>query len=218
MLLWLASYPRSGNTMTRALLQQCFGLKSRSLDSTGDDRVFASSEVRDLVGHYSGSESSEELITSAQNADSIQVIKTHLLPPTDDPIIHLVRDGRAAIVSYFHFLNEVEGLDIPLEAVIEGRVYAGSWANHFESISTRRNRLLLRYEDLVRRPSESTQKISEFIGMRPVAEFTLGFEEMHQALPKFFRVGSNDRNIAELAGLEKRYDEIHGEVARKLGY
>lgn len=218
MLVWLASYPRSGNTLTRALLHQCFGLKTRSLDNTGDDRVFASSEVRELVGHYSGQEDAEELIRNAQTSRSVHILKTHLVPPTDDPTIHIVRDGRAAIVSYFHYLREVEGLDVSLEAVLEGQVYAGSWSTHFEVISGRQNRLLLKYEDLVLHPTDSTRQIAEFIGRPPSAEFTLSFEEMRKALPKFFRSGSNDSNIAELADFDQRYQELHGEVARKLGY
>jgi hypothetical protein len=51
MLVWLASYPRSGNTLLRAVLKECLGLSTFSLHDDGDRRVFATPSLCEAVGH-----------------------------------------------------------------------------------------------------------------------------------------------------------------------
>jgi hypothetical protein len=218
MLVWLSSYPRSGNTLTRAILNQCFDIKTRAIDNSGDDRVFASTEVREVIGHYSGGPDGDDLVSFAKNDTNIHMLKTHLAPLTKDRTIHIVRDGRAAIVSYYHYLRDIEKVDVSLETVLRGEVYAGSWSSHYHLIKNQSNRLLLRYEDLVRNPIEATSKISKFIGIDPKKPFTLTFEEMQRAHPQFFRAGQNDVNIAELSDHTELYNNLHGATAAELGY
>ena len=47
-MVWLASYPRSGNTFLRTILWQCFGLRSASYyrDDLGGNK-----ELEEYVGH-----------------------------------------------------------------------------------------------------------------------------------------------------------------------
>ena len=129
-----------------------------------------------------------------------------------------MRDGRAAIVSYYHYLRDVERIDVSLETVLEGRVYAGSWSEHFRAVASFSTRLLVRYEDLVATPSVVTERVSKFIGLAPSVEFDLSFEEMQRTLPHFFRSGRNDQGISELAPLINRYRELHSDVMQQLGY
>lgn len=218
MLVWLASYPRSGNTLTRALLNRCFGLATRSLDNRGDDRVLSGEEVRAVVGHYSGGPEGEELIRAAQQSPDVHVLKTHEAPPTDDPVLHIVRDGRAAVVSYCHYLRDIEGIDVPVEQVLRGEVYAGSWSDHFRTLSAYDNRLMVRYEDIVADPDGMAQQIGAFIGRPPSGTFDLSFDQMKATHPRFFRSGRNDTNVAELAPHMDLYRQLHGDVAAELGY
>ena len=45
---WLASYPRSGNTLLRTILKHCFGLSSQSVYP---DEEFSEPGVAEAVGH-----------------------------------------------------------------------------------------------------------------------------------------------------------------------
>lgn len=218
MIVWLASYPRSGSTLCRAILKRCFDLPTRALYNAGDDRVLGAPEVRAIVGHESGGADGPELIAQAQASDSVQIIKTHEPPLTKDPVIHIVRDGRAALVSYRHYLNQIERVPVSLDTVIRGYVFAGSWSQHFRSLQDFDNRLLLRFEDLVADPDGQAQKIGAFIGLRPKARFDLDFDAMKPTHPAFFRAGNDAQNIAEMAQHEALYWRLHGEVARELGY
>jgi hypothetical protein len=218
MLFWLASYPSSGNTLTRALFNRCFGLTTRALHNAGDNRVLGASSVRGIVGHSSEGPDGAALIAEAQASSDIRIIKTHEAPPTQDPAIHIVRDGRSAIVSYYHYLNEIEKVDITLETVLSGDVYAGSWSSHYEMMQRHPWRLLVRYEDLVTDPDAVAARIGAFIGRAPKARFDLSFETMKAAQPAFFRSGRDDFNIAELLPYATRYRELHGRVAQQLGY
>ena len=82
-MIWLASFPRSGNTFFRIILYEVYGIESSA---------FHRDPNRKLNLHY----------------DRYPVVKTHLLPnqliPDDSniPAVYLVRDGRDALVSMAH--------------------------------------------------------------------------------------------------------------------
>src|SRR6476620_3314267 len=107
MLIWLASYPRSGNTFVRAVLNDVFGIKARTLTGIGDDRVFSSRlGVVVAVGPLQSATRGVDFIDKARRSQEIYFLKTHEPQLTDDPAIYIVRDGRSAVVSYFNFMNE----------------------------------------------------------------------------------------------------------------
>jgi hypothetical protein len=97
MIVWLASYPRSGNTFLRALIARAF--RTNTLSVYSEDRK----TVCELALTQSGAESSSS-VTAAQidelRADSnIHFVKTHELAatlPSYDYCVYLVRDGRDA--------------------------------------------------------------------------------------------------------------------------
>ena len=78
-MIWLASYPRSGNTLMRNILYEVYGLSS--------------GEFHREEGHY-----------LEEDYFSHPFVKTHLLPlqlePSDSSIraVYIVRDGRDALV------------------------------------------------------------------------------------------------------------------------
>jgi hypothetical protein len=89
MKLWIASYPRSGNTLVRLILNQAFGVKSTSIYPDETDAMRSRPWLMDRLGF------SEEEMPGEWLA-----VKTHNPPIDDMPAIYVVRDGRAAIVSF----------------------------------------------------------------------------------------------------------------------
>lgn len=155
---WLASYPRSGNTFLRTVLWHCFGLRSASIypRDLGGNRA-----LEDYVGHIEhGPQMPRQL-----RENGIALLKTHERPKSDNPAIYVIRDGRAACVSLWRF----GGKTIPLEAVIAGQHRFGTWADHVRAWAPKQrpNTLLLRYEDLRDDLPGCLRGISRFLG-RPV--------------------------------------------------
>ena len=91
---YLASYPRSGNTMTRLLLEHHFDIDTRE------------DHMRMLDEHR------EDLQRLQLKHDDCQGIayKTHTNDHKDMPALVLVRDGRDAIVSFAHYSIDVMGV------------------------------------------------------------------------------------------------------------
>jgi hypothetical protein len=221
MLVWLASYPRSGSTYVRIVLNKAFALQTYSLHGAADERTFAArAGMLDLVGHRSGSAPGDALIEEARASDKIYFIKTHEPPLTDDPAIYIVRDGRSAIVSYFHYYNEVEKVPITLENVIKGNLYAGSWSDHFHSWNPleRKATLFLRFEDITRNTKLLVSLLSNFCNISSNQEYDPSFSNFNKIFPEFFRSGRDKDNIAEISPLLELFNERHGALMSRLHY
>src|ERR1700690_3698791 len=79
MIVWLASYPRSGNTMLRAMLRQAFGLKSYSMYDDPTD-IGMNPAVGKQVGHQSLGTSFEEFYLREMSSNKLTLVKTHDKP------------------------------------------------------------------------------------------------------------------------------------------
>lgn len=205
----------------RVILNGIFAVKTYSLTSDGDNRAFSSRPgVVDALGHLDSAISGRELIDEARRSDQICIIKTHEPPLTDDPTVYIVRDGRSAVVSYYHYLNEIETIPTTMESVIEGAVYAGAWSEHFATWQplVRPRTLLLRYDDIIRYDYRLIERVGAFIGVKPRAATVPTFNDLHRLYPQFFRAGSDAKNILELEPHLPRFMTLHGEVLRQLGY
>ena len=215
---WLASYPRSGNTLLRIILKRCFGLTSQSVY---DDEEFSDAALRDVVGHETVGDDPARFLRQAQDERRRLYIKTHELPPGDrHPVIYVMRDGRAAVVSYIHFLREILKRDVASGDVISGKVGV-SWSRHVRArtLPPRPGTLVLRYEDLAIGEAGTLKKISAFIGLPQRQAFDISFDRLHALAPSFFRSGSNRKNIAELNSKEEQlFEQMHGTTLRALGY
>jgi hypothetical protein len=212
--LWVASYPRSGNTFLRLILYQSFGIKSTSLYGSEDVAMATRPWLMERIG-YAG-----EIDSLDPHQDKWVGIKTHDYPSDNQPAIYLVRDGRAAIVSYRHMLLNYTEMAPELVDLIEGKVWPGSWSKHFAAWypETRPRTLLLRYEDLQFDIDGSCHAIAKFLGVQLKAPFTQSFEELNRFEPTLFRVSDNARNISEFGGHEALFDRLHEPLMRKLGY
>jgi Sulfotransferase domain len=214
MRLWLASYPRSGNTFLRMILNEAFSIKSTSVYSSEDSAMRERPWLMDRIG-YAG-----ELETVEDGSSEWVAVKTHDLPSDLEPAIYVVRDGRAAIVSYRHMLVAYANMSPTLSELIEGKVWPGSWSNHFDAWNPegRKNTLFLKYEDAKSQTEKTCDKISRFLNVKQKSEFTQKFDELNRMEPTLFRSADNERNIAEISSEAHLFDQMHGNLMRKLGY
>ena len=91
---YIVSYPRSGNTWVRLLLEYALGFKTLSVYQGETRRIF-----REVTGDDSH-------ITNARKLD---LIKTHEFSLAgNDPAIYVLRDGRDATASYWYYTREFE--------------------------------------------------------------------------------------------------------------
>ena len=161
--IWLASYPRSGNTFLRAILYNCFGLPSTSVYGPGD--LGDNSALIRYAGHYD-----PDSKPPALDRDAPRLVKTHRLPPDNDPAVYVLRDGRAANVSLWEF----HGRRYPLHAWIRGLSDYGTWSAHVTAWRPweRPDTLLLRYEEMVADLPAVLARLSAYLD-RPVLSDSL---------------------------------------------
>lgn len=223
MLLWLASYPRSGNTFLRVILNKIFDLPSVDIYGAKSEQAFINNGTMfQAMGGVTHEMAPEELISHAREDDYLSVVKTHERLKNDDPAIYIVRDGRSSIVSYYHYLMNVEGSINSLEDIIKGKVYAGSWSEHIYDWApeSRHRTLFIRFENLVTRPDLEIERIGQFLCLEPRSKTTMTFEMLHETFPQFFRSGSDEKNIRELedSGHLDLFWRWHTPMMVRLGY
>jgi len=151
---WLASYPRSGNTLLRTILWHCFELRSASIypNDLGQNK-----QLEDYVGHLEHGNDGKTIFP----VTSIPLVKTHGHPPDSQPAIYVVRDGRVATLSLWNFYNRT----VSLETIIAGQHPFGTWSSHISAWNPhkRPNTLLLKYEDMVIDLPNTLKKLSDFL-------------------------------------------------------
>jgi len=180
--------------MLRAILKEVFGLRTSSKYQEGT-RAYLARTVGSAPLGGSWIEKKPILISSTEH----YFIKTHEPPEDNERAIVVVRDPRAAIVSYWHFLKEIEGQSISLEDVAGGRCGFGDWNAFYAAWQpqSRPNTLLLRFEELVADPTSCILKISSFTGRKPTGSWNGEFSRFQAIDPVFFRSGNNRANIEE---------------------
>lgn len=220
MIIWLASYPRSGNTLLRTILKRCFGFHSYV-----DEPIYHSSPLRDnpnLIGHLEYSEDWDHFYEHACQSSETVFVKTHLPPRDTQPFIYVVRDGRAAIKSYREFHKHYNRINKAIVSLIVGDDVYGDWTTHFYNWNERPvNSLLLSFEDLVEVSNVTLTKIAEFLGYDgKISEWINPFSKLQKLEPKFF---SKKRKGCELDetwtfSIEYLFNKIHGPLMHKLQY
>jgi hypothetical protein len=155
---FLASYPRSGNTWTRFLLGNL-----RNVTTT----TFANLDRR-IPNVYRVPEA--ELLRHRRP----RVLKTH--EPVDSGYrraIYLVRypgDIAPSFLRYLHMMRECPpemGLEDFLPRFVAGDVPFGSWSDHVTGWLTRSREevLLVRYEDMMRDTACEVRRMTDFLGL-----------------------------------------------------
>lgn len=191
MIIWLASYPRSGNHLLRAVLNHCFGLKSfeiyQPIARQNDSKVAA------LIGESKfEDETVGAFLSRARKSESIVLIKTHEPVPDDEKCIYIIRDPRGAIPSLQRYVQSFENKSAHLRDLVRGRYFPGSWKSNIEAFLNRPAKLtlILRYEDLAS-DTPPVEKIEAFIGVARIRPFTIPFSEFNRVDSNLFPLGQN---------------------------
>lgn len=225
-MIWLASFPRSGNTFVRNILKEVYGLSSGSYHK--EDYDVAS----DCFDH--------------------PFVKTHLLPEelpeeyANHSAVYIVRDGRDAIVSMAHHRQDFIAPDSDFnrnltEAIIAAKgSFFGGWSLNSAQWMERAS-VVIRFEDLVRSPIEEIEKIRAIYPELPEprrskiptfesqrggkGSYGVGYDEFDAAeaqesfSKKFFRSGKSQVWKHEMpTDLQIMFWGLHGSVSEKLGY
>lgn len=224
-MIWLASFPRSGNTFFRNVLYEVYGLESSTFH---------------MEPNYPVDEGYEKY----------PVVKTHLLPgqlqPADPSIkkVYLVREGRDALVSMAHHRKDIiePGTDYYvnlLESILamEGSFFGG-WSENVRQWMEVAD-IVIRFEDLIADPIREVEKLRAIMDLpEPRRERLPTFEDLKFGSPKYGagRKVNDDVKVTELARknfrrgktgswrdempaeLERLFWELHGDMMDRLGY
>ena len=209
-LIWLASYPRSGNTLLRTVLWQCFGLKTGSVYSQdlGDNLA-----LQNYVGHIEHA-ADGNIHFPAENAN-LALVKTHGYPRNTAPAIYVVRDGRAAVASLWQFYQS----ELSLESVVLGQHRFRTWSEHLAAWNPwqRPNTLLLRYEDMVNHLPVVLQQLSRFLE-RDIRQATLPAREQIAAIDGSWVKTDSDWHAVLSGELLTRFTEANAVWLERAGY
>jgi hypothetical protein len=219
MIVWLASYPRSGNHLLRTILQCSFGLGSYEIYQKIVPPI--DPQLSMMIGERRfEDENADAFVTRARASPEIFLVKTHGLVPDSDKCIYVVRDARAALVSYQRYLADIENKSSTLPDLIAGRLWPGKWHVHVRRFLARDpgNTMILRYEDLAS-GTPPLQAISRFLHVDPIRPFDVSFAELRELSPRIFPTGNNRAGVDII---ERDYSWLFwrhcGEMMRASGY
>lgn len=221
-MIWLASFPRSGNTFFRNILYEVYGLESSAYHQETSHPV---------MNHY----------------DRYPVVKTHLLPgqltPSDKaiPAVYLIRDGRDALLSMAHQQKNLMGNRAGIRKTIKegilasGNSYFGGWGENMRQWLLRAD-LVIRFEYLIEHPIEAVESLRAIMDLpSPQVQKLPGFEQLKFGNPKygsskrrqrgpsadnqFFRSGKTKGWTEAFDGaLHDLFWKYHGPVMELAGY
>lgn len=223
MIIWLASYPRSGNTLTRSILHRVFDVAVPSIYA--EDRSKAEYQWGQLIPApellRSTGQSDSAFIESARRSDRLHIIKTHRLPGEGgEPAIVISRDGRAAIHSLDQYFRSFDHGARMLPEIIVGERGMPNWTQ-LNRAWLRRDAptLHLRFDALTGDLENAIARIADFIEIKPKRDFPYTFADMHAINPKFFRSGDDRNGIAEVESKAPAlFWAVHGAMMTELGY
>tara|TARA_Y100000768_G_C23898473_1_gene643812 strand:- start:149 stop:979 length:831 start_codon:yes stop_codon:yes gene_type:complete len=193
MIIWLASYPKSGNTWVRLFINNLILSKN---EFNINDKLIGQFPLRkhfkDISENIDNPDDFAKNCIMAQlkiNLDNnVKIFKTHNAfwkwnngehSFTNEEntlgVIHIVRDPRNVITSvmnYFHTKNYENALEFMKKNKILGGsiddnslpTIIASWDNHYKSWKKfKKNYILIKYENLLNNPSEEFFKITNFL-------------------------------------------------------
>ena len=182
MIIWIASYPKSGNTLVRSMLAAYFFSKDgvydfpiiKNIKQFPHGGLFKKYGIKienqkDVIKNYINIQK-----TFCQN-NSIQFLKTHsylfkeftTLENTLG-VIYIVRDPRNTLLSLTKYLNRSieEALKYMKLGEGDGLTWTGNWSKNYQSWKELKNHekyFLVKYEDLVLHREEVFLNILRFI-------------------------------------------------------
>jgi hypothetical protein len=228
MIIWLASYPRSGNSLASLALKHLFDCETRTIYSDAPQE-----KVREIQ-HFLGEPVSEPELQRIGYEDKPYFVKTHE-PPIDDehPALYVVRDGRDAMVSYAYYILQTEQ-SFPirsdrktflrvLEELIMTDGHFGGWSGNVLAWNRRKApTIAVRFEDMLRDPGQVLARALADIGPLRIVHNRgsfPSFEDLHRAFPWFFRHGRTGAWQSEMPEiLQQLFWTRHSEVMAAFDY
>ena len=203
MFIWLASYPKSGNTLVRSLLASYFFTKDGICNFEIIKNILQFPEVKLFIKNGINYKDEMETIRNyikvqetINKKDSVQFLKTHsyLFNIENNPftnlenslgVVYIVRDPRNVLISAANH-NQITH-EKTLEQIVHGsvmgkndgettRVYTGNWASNYKSrksFESAGKYLLIKYEDLILDKEKTFLKILDFIHKLSKKSFVL---------------------------------------------
>ncbi|MBC2737751.1 MAG: glycosyltransferase [Desulfobacteraceae bacterium] len=230
MIIWIASYPRSGNTLVRLLLHHYWGISVHS--HYAEEELARHSALDPLLGCPQRDINLEVLKASNETF----YVKTHELPADDAPSLYIVRDGRDALISYAHYKHSaVEAQSCPispcdfytsLQDLIVNPGYFGGWSSHCLAWMTRHApTAVLPFEHIfnAKEPYRVLRTKLQQIGQDPGPPLTdqlpPDFHHLNRIAPDSFRKGKNAGWISEMPdSLHHLFWKHHGAEMNRLDY
>lgn len=215
---WLLSYPRSGNSMLASMALA-------AIPGCGFDSVYDhDNDVPRFLAEM------EKLSIKPPTNPTVQLLKTHhWYEPIPEKIIWLMRDGRDALTSYWHFRDKNTQYKDPVSfwtALSYGDPARGVgvrwdvYVKHIQKLLEGRNHLEVRYEALKTHPEREVQRVAEYVGLKcePDRLSLVNFNRAHEINPTFYRLGYVGGH-KELYQRAKDYLELElGPTLRVMGY
>ena len=212
MIIWLASYPKSGNTLVRSMLSAYYFSQDgnynfqliKNIKQFPHGGLFLKMGI-DINNHNETVKNYIKVQESFNIKKSIQFLKTHsyLFNIENQPftnldnslgVIYAVRDPRNVVLSSSGHNSKTH--EKSTEDLIKGRilvetkkeqviVYPGTWSGNFnswKSFKAVNKYFLIKYEDLVRDKEKSFYEILNFIHKLKKVDFTLDKEKFQNTL------------------------------------
>lgn len=274
-IIWLASYPKSGNTWLRIFLNNLLSVQEEPVDiNTLHETGTISSNRKifdEMVGVDSADLTKEEIdyylpfvhTLRSEQLEEKEFAKIHdaytknregqwLIPlEATYKVIYLIRNPLDVCVSFAHhsghmnFDKTIKNMDNDRMTLKQSNKkqlhqYIGSWSDHVNSWTQcilAEKLLLIRYEDMKRKPQNTFTKIVQFLELKHTAsqiakaldnskieklkemEEEKGFRGKHQIAKRFFRKGIIGSWKEELT--ERQIEQVinnHREIMIRYDY
>ena len=197
MIIWLASYPKSGNTLLRSMLAAYFFSKDgiydfgliKNIKQFPHGGLFIKMGI-DIKNHEETIKNYIKAQESFNKKDALQFLKTHSYlfnfnkdyPFTDLNnslgAIYIVRDPRNVVTSFSKYrgLTNEEMADYMIKGSGDGLTWTNTWANNFHSwklFKEYEKYLLIKYEDLINKRELTFLNVLKFIHKVKNVKFVL---------------------------------------------
>ena len=248
MIIWIASYPKSGNTYLRSFISSYYFSKKGKFDFELLLNILQFPSVKFVKKNPNSEiEASQDWIYNQKQffgGENIHFIKTHNSLNqymgnsfTTNNIslgaIYIVRDPRNIITSMTHhysltyeqaFKKLIDENASLLEKSREGDysnfTFLGSWSSHFKSWKNSKDfkTLFVKYEDLEENKYDTFKKIIQFINELKKDQSTLNEKKFLNSINS--TNFSNLRNKEEIEGFEESVNSKSGEKKKffNLGF
>jgi hypothetical protein len=157
---FIAGYPKSGNTWMQDLLSAAvYGISPRYCPATLVQELVPDVHYKEVYQRYR----------------TPMFFKTHHLPrPEYKRVIHLLRDGRDVMVSYFHYTAALRDTPPDFLKMVRGGLFPCRWHEHVEAWLANPYGaaiLTVKYEEMKKDPARELRRVCEFAEVERDAAF-----------------------------------------------